>query len=492
MGSAKGRAVGPLNLVAYGLGDLYGSGSFVLISLLFIFFLTDVVGLPASTAGLVVMVGKGWDALSDPLMGYISDRTRTRLGRRRIFFVVGVVPIAVSFFLLWLPLGSVSNLYAFCYYSFAYVLFSSVFTMVMVPYSALNAEMSRDYYTRTRLTGARLICGGVAALLVGVLPKLIIEAVGDPQQGHAVMGLVFGLLFALPWLLVTLGTWEEDLGQKQVAPSSFVDFFANLRTIFVNRSFRIHLGLYIGAYSALDVLMALALYYLTYYFERKDLFPICLGAMLATQLLSLIAYVGIANRFGKAVAYVLGLSVWAVAMIFGLFLSRGSSTAHIVGVFVIAGAGMSAGAMIPWAILPSVIDVDELITSEQRAGVYAGAMTLMRKLAQAGVLLLVGYGLERIGYVANVPQSPQTLQQMKWMFFLLPVCGIGLGIAFALRFRVTPTTHRVLTQELERLRAGGQKTDVDPQTRDVCELLTGLPYERLYGSGTMPPRRGDP
>ena len=114
-GAPRSEKIGFWRKLGYGVGDIYGGGSFMLISLLFIFFLTDVVGLSALRAGQVAMIGKIWDAISDPLMGYLSDRTRTRYGRRRIFFLLGIVPITVSFSLLWLPVQFDNSLFTFLY-----------------------------------------------------------------------------------------------------------------------------------------------------------------------------------------------------------------------------------------------------------------------------------------------------------------------------------------------------------------------------------------
>jgi oligogalacturonide transporter len=481
LNTLSNRPVKWKTIVAYGVGDLYGGGSFVLVSLLFVFFLTDVIGLSPVWAGLVVMLGKGWDALSDPLMGYLSDQTRTRFGRRRVFFLAGVIPVGVTFSLLWFPLSWSSQVWTLLYFTLAYVAFSTVFTMVMVPYAALNAEITRDYRMRTCLSGARMICSGLGSLLVSTLPQYIIGSFDDLRQGYWVMGMVFGLIFALPWLVVFWGTWEVTELQESKR-SSLWGFFRDMKSIFRNGSFRIHLGMYVCAYSALDVVMATALYVMTYYFQRQELFPICVGAMLLTQLLSLLFYVFVANRYGKGMAYMIGLSIWALAMLVGLNVDAEARDAVVVALFVLTGLGMSAGMMVPWAVLPSVTDVDELITGQQRAGVYAGSMTFLRKMIQALVLLGVGFTLDSVGYVANQVQSPETLQSLKLFFYVAPLSFVVVGLLVATRFRITPKTHRILTLEIERLRAGGDMAKVDGPTRRVCETLTGLPYDRLYGA----------
>jgi oligogalacturonide transporter len=486
------RPVRWYNLVAYGTGDLFGGGSFVLVSLLFLFFLTDVIGLPPGAAGLVVMLGKIWDALFDPVMGYLTDHTRSRFGRRRVYFLFGCVPVALAFASLWLPvrLGEPlagAALYAtFAYFVLAYVVFSTVFTMVMVPYSAINAEMSQDNATRTRLTAARMIGSGTGTMLAGVLPKLVVSQFEDPKVGFVVMGIAFGLFFAAPWPFVFAGTFEATApatarplaGTTHKAP--LADFFGGLVSLAVNRSFRVHIAMYVAAYSAFDIMLAVALYYVTHYLHRAASFPLFLGALLCAQLVSIGVYVVIANRFGKGPAFILGLSVWALAMVLSFMLPSEAPSTWVAAMFVFAGLGTSAGAMIPWAILPSVTDIDELITGQQRAGTYAGAMIFIRKLVQAGVLFALGLVLQAVGYTPGATQSPTTVQGLRVVFCLLPLVFIALGIGAALFFKVTPRTHALLTDELARLRQGGSKTDVAPKTRSACEVLTGLPYERLY------------
>jgi oligogalacturonide transporter len=129
-------------------------------------------------------------------------------------------------------------------------------------------------------------------------------------------------------------------------------------------------------------------------------------------------------------------------------------------------------------ILPFVIDVDELISGKQRSGVYAGAMTLLRKLVQGALALpAIGFMLQGIGFVPNAQQSPDTLARFFAFFIGVPGTLILLGILAATRFRITPKTHAVLEAELVRLRAGGDPALVAPETRRVCELLSGRPYD---------------
>ncbi len=466
------------NLLSYGVGDIFGGGSFVVINLLFIYFLTDVAKLNPALAGLVVLAGKAWDAISDPIMGYISDTTKSRFGRRRIFFLLGMVPIILSFIAMWLPVSFESQMVKFIYYALAYIFFSTAFTMVMIPYSALNAEMSREYKERTRLSGARLIFSQISSLISGTVPKMIIDTFPDKGEGFLVMSIIFTVFFALPWIIVFFGTWE--LPDVQIENKSLSDFFKNLLVIWTNKSFRVHIGLYICAYSALDLIMAMFIYYLTYYIQKPHIFTMCLGAMLVTQVLFLPVYVFIANKKGKGFAYRVGVSIWAIALVSTLLFDSSTPLQYIVALSVLMGAGMSAGTMIPWAILPSVTDVGELITGKQQAGVYAGAMTFIRKLVQAIVLAVFGGVLGAIGYKAGVVQSPETLERLRLLFALLPPSLMVCGILISLKFKITPVTHPIIIQEINRLKMGGSKAEVEQRVKDICETLTGHKYEKLF------------
>ncbi|MCG8571892.1 MAG: MFS transporter [Spirochaetes bacterium] len=469
-------------IIAYGSGDLYGGGSFILIGMLYMFFLTEVAGLPPALAGLVFAIGKVWDAFSDPLMGYISDHTKSSFGRRRIYFLIGIIPIPISFILLWLPVHFQHNITLFIYYSLAYVLFNTVFTMMMVPYAALNAELTHDFKIRTRLSGARMIFSQISALLGGTIPKMIIHHYSDnPHKGHMMMAIGFGFLYALPWLFVFFSTWELPVEIRANGRHSFKKVVTNFTSILKNKSFRIHIGMYICAYSAMDILMALFAYYLTYYLQMPEKFSLAMGAMLFTQVLMLTIYVYISNRKGKGFTYILGLTIWGCGMILSLFLNSSSSPFLLIFNCILIGAGLSAGVMIPWAILPSVTDVDELITTKKRAGVYSGAMTLIRKLVQGVIAMpFVGVILQLIGYQQGQEQSLTTLRGLKFFFMSGPLIMIGLGIFCAFFFKIKPKNHQVMIDEITRLKNGGLRSEVTSETKAVCEQLTGIPYEKLY------------
>ncbi|MDZ7794865.1 MAG: MFS transporter [Spirochaetia bacterium] len=487
------REVNFRNLLAYGSGDIYGGGSFLLISMFFLFYLTNVVGLSPAVSGIIIGLGSIWDGLSDPMMGYISDNTRTRLGRRRVFFLIGIIPIAVSFILMWLPMRFDNSAMTAVYFGFAYILFKTVFTMVMVPYAALNAEMTPDYKIRTRLSGARIIFSQFSALLAATIPALIIKAFQPIEKGYVVMAVIFGIFYAAPWILVFLGTWEDSDLNEAKDPKAIKQVFSEFLTLRKNKTFLYHILMYLFAYTAMDGLMNLFKFYLELNLQKGHLFSLAMGSLMGTQILMMSVYVYISNKKGKGFSYRMGFILWAIGMGAAFFLTEDSSTLLLVLTSILLGTGVSAAIMIPWAILPSVIDVDELITTKQRAGTYSGSMTLVRKIAQGITIAGIGAMLSLIGFVSpeivvvnGIPkavaqvQSPETLANLKLLFFATPVVFLITGFLVSLKFKITPETHKILTDEIARLKAGGSKADVSPETKAVCEELTGSKYEKLY------------
>ncbi|MBN2875663.1 MAG: MFS transporter [Spirochaetales bacterium] len=541
------------NCIAYGLGDLYGGGAFLLVSTFTMYYLVAIVGMSPLLAGLIPGLGKIWDAVSDPLMGYISDRTKSRFGRRRVWFLVGIVPIFLSMVLIWVPVRASTDFGLFTYYFFAYIFFYTVTTMVLVPYGALSAEMAFSFKDRNKLTGFRMFFSMLAALVAGTMPQLIINAFDDPRTGHLVMGLVFGALFAAPWIVVYLGTWESEADKSSSTSTARDGFVRNFASIFRNRSFRIHIAMYIFAYATMDVLMGWLKFYLADYLGKPGFLMVAMAAILIPQIAALPVYIAIANKKGHAFAYRVGLSIMLVAMAAMYFHTPTTPTVLLVLNCVLAGIGQSAAVLVPFQLLPFVVDVDELLTGQKRAGTYTGAMTLIRKLIQGALVLpLLGAVLAAIGYLGPVParlepvelatvivprassatpadraalerayvdggdgllaldsalddedaravrraldaagykgsgatratvavaQPTGTAGKIRALFALLPILLLALGVAVSTRLRLDPANHRVLLSELERLRAGGDRSAVDEQTRSVCETLSGVPYD---------------
>lgn len=464
--------------IGYGAGDMYAGGAFLLIGLLFLNYLTDIVGLSGTVASLVFLIGKLWDAISDPLMGYISDHTKHRMGRRRLYFALGIIPIFLSFSLLWFNINAPDFVQAI-YYTFAYIFFTTTFTMVMVPYNGLLPNMITDYKQRTSFNMYRMIFSSFSAILSGVLPMLIINNASSPEQGYMLMGLLFGVIYAVPWIFVLKSTWENPIEIKKDNHSNpFIIIYKQLKSAFSNRSFRQHASFYISSQTAADFLITLFIYYLTYVLFREGEFSFVLGTLLVVQLLSMPFHNYISQKYNKRTPFILGLSIWSIGLILTLFVSKDSPSFLIYVVAGLSGIGGSAAIFVPWSILPEISDVDEIITGERREGIYAGMSTLLRKTAQAISVALIGVYLDIIHYVPNTVQTDFARNGIKYIFMFGPLLFIVLAIIFVLRYPMTEEKHSILMNEIVS-RKINKIVSTDSKVISICEELTGLKYDSL-------------
>lgn len=458
----------------YGAGDIFGGGALMLIGFFYLFFMTEVAGLKPGLAGLVLLIGKAWDAISDPLMGWISDRTRSRFGRRRVYFLAGIVPILVSFALLWLVPPFSSQAGIFLFFLCANILFNSVITMVMIPYNALIPELTGDYKERGSLTGFRMVFSNIASLAAAALPMLIVDVYADPTTGYLAMGLTFGAIFALPFIGVFLVSFERG-GQPE---KTRFNLWGDMIQALANRTFRHLIGVYLPTFLAVDVISAVMVYYLTYVLGRggsMDL-SIVLGLLLFSQTVFLPAYVKVAARWSKQASYLVGALIWIVLMPVLFFLGLETPFAVVLILAVLIGAGTAGAGFSPWAMFPDVLDVDELATGKRRQGIYSGVMTFLRKVSSALALAVVGWMIDLSGYAQDLPETASQpasfIYMVRFLVAFFPVLLLLVGIYFSRRYGLTPERQAEIRSILEA-RKEEEPVDLSGKAGELAGLLFG-------------------
>jgi oligogalacturonide transporter len=474
-------------IISYASGDIFGGGAFALVGLLFLRFLTDSALISAGIAGTMLLIGKIWDAIIDPYIGHFTDVSNSKLGRRRIFFLAGIFHISAAFALLWLPLNTAMWIKAI-YYTLAYMLFATSFSMTMVPYHALLADMSKNYNERNKLIGTRTIVSNLSTLIAGVVPLLIVNAFADRQIGWFVMGISFGIFYALPWIIVFMGTKEEPypILANENNSNPLVIFLRNSKIVLKNRSYMLLLGLYIFGYTAIDAFTAINIYYIADYLNIPNSYTILIGIFIISQILFVPVYIKIANTFGKKYSHLIGAGIWGITLILLLFVQPGTSPIVMYIASFFMGAGASGVAFSPWGMLPETTDVEELISTKRREGVYSGFMTFIRQLSQAIALFLTGIYLDLIGYrvpeIANqiVLQSNQTLNGIKLFYSLAPLLLLIISILFTIKYPIDHKAYYLMQEEINRLKNNNSKNSVLQETKETLEKITGQKYENLY------------
>jgi len=467
--------------IGFGMGDIYGGGAMVIIGMYYLYFLTDVLKINPALAGIVIFLSKAWDAVSDPLMGIISDRTRTKYGRRRPYFLAGIGLIFLSFLLLWYPVDFEPESYRFMFATFAYLFFSTVITMVMIPYNALASELTLDYNERTSLTSIRMFFSMFSSILCAVLPLEIIKMFKDIKTGHIVMASSFGLLFALPFIATFLTTREKKEFQQSSSNFSFKESFI---APFKNRSFRMVLCMYLFAFLAMDVIMTIVIYFMTYYLEKGNQTNYVLGTLLIVQIFVIPIYSALGKKLGKQKAFLIATILWLVAMLSSLLITPSMPS---YAIYVFAGiAGVATGGVIVmiYSIFADIPDIDELESGLRREGIFSGLFTFMRKMSSALAAFIISNTIAAAGYKPPVEQmvngAVQTIQQpqsaefilaLRLIFAVLPIALLILCLWASLKYPLTQNLHERLRKILQAQRNNQISQELMQEKLEIQRIL---------------------
>jgi len=474
---AKSEKLTTWQKIGYGLGDIYGGGSGVVISFYYLIFLTDVVRISPALAGTVILISKIYDSITDPLEGIIADRTRTKLGRRRPYLMAGIPLVFLSFFALFYPYSMESETTRFISVMLSYLFFSTVVSIVMLNYNALHSEITLDYHERSSLSSIRIFFSTVASIAAALLPLEIVKIFPDIHQGYIVMGLAFGAFFALPFLATISAVKERPEFQKPPEPFDWKVAFIEP---FKNRTFVYTLAMYLFAFVAIDTVSTIVAYFVKYYLQRSGEVSFVNGALLIAQVVSLPLYIAYSKRTSKSKSYILGLVIWVVAMLFSFLLSPDNATFWVYVFASVVGLGTGGIVVMIYAIFPDIPDVDELASGERREGIYAALVTFIRKFSSALAIFAVSNVIGWAGYVPPVqetidgatklieqPQSDTFLLVLRLIFMLLPIVLLVFALFFAARFPLTPALHNRLNAYLAAVRKGEEPEEGGNELKEI-------------------------
>ena len=421
-------------------------------------FYTDVVGLNIAVLGTLLFGVRIFDAVTDPLFGYLSDRTRTSFGRRRPYIAVGSLLIALSMFMLFSPPKAASGYAALWFGVSIYTLFL-FWTAVAVPYESLGPEITFDYNERTSLFGMRdglLIAG---TLVAASSPALVQWAFGLPDNAEGERSKYFWIAVIYTPLLIGTCWWcaittkEKFINQNR----SSRGLTTGLRELGHNRPFRILLLSYTISAIGNNLPATLILYYVEYVL-LSDLAELFLLLYFVTGILFLPGWIKVSHRFGKKNAWLASIVLNTGAFIWVFFLGPGDVALYAVLV-VISGIGLGATLALPSAIQADVIDYDELLSGERREGQYIGLWSISKKFAAAVGVGAGLYILGLAGYTPNVEQSSTVVFTLRVLYALVPsVCNL-IAFGIALSYPISRGIHNDIRQAISRRQDGQQVAD---------------------------------
>lgn len=429
--------------IGYGFGQLGITAFEVFIRIQLLIFYTDVVGLSPKLAGLALGLAVFWDAITDPLMGWISDRTPQSWGRRRVFFIPGALGAAVFLVALLSPPLSLSETQKFFYLLVTYLGLNTFSTVFAIPHGALAAEMTRDQRERLEIYGWRLALGNLGAILAATLP--IISIALWNQVNFQILGAILGGAVFVSALLSFVST--RQLRTRPVAQSTSA---FSLRVVLDNKPFLGLLSCYLICTIGVAINSVFALYYYKYRLNFSEAqTQTIIAVFIVVFTLSIPLWVLASRFFSKKSAVVLGVSLLGISgsIVYPLFAPGSLSGPLIYGVF--AGV-LIASIVLLDALLADVIDYDELKSKQQRAGIYFGIWKLAEKSTRALAIFLSGSLLTAIGFIPNEQQLPEVSQRMAWIFGPGVNVFFLMGAAIAVKMRYSDSKHQQVLRLLNQ------------------------------------------
>ncbi|EAZ89452.1 MFS transporter [Crocosphaera chwakensis] len=440
--------------LAYGIGELSGSLPSNILVFFFLFFLTDIAGLKPGLAGIIVMIGKIWDAINDPLIGWLSDRTRSRFGRRYPWMILGAIPLGLSCVLLWTISPSNNQTFQIIYYTIIALVFYTAFTAVLLPYSALSAELTQDYNDRTNLISFRSAFSIGGSIFALILAELIFSSVNNEQKQYLILGLMAGLISIFAIFISILGTYKRYHQVQEDYPnyrrSSSLSVKEKLRLIVTNFPFICVMIIYLCSWLSVQTIAAILPYFVINCMELTEEHFTRMAIMVqGTALLMMMVWSHLSHRLGKKIIYLMGIPFTIVAEL-GLFLLQPGQVTLMYIIAVMAGIGIATAYIVPWSMLPDVVDLDQLKTGERREGIFFALVVQLQKIGIAVALLMVGKILDSAGYIpGSTGQQPDTaLWAIRMIIGPLPITLLFISFMFAYLYPITKEIHQDIVSKI--------------------------------------------
>lgn len=437
---------------SFAAGDLYSGGAQTLISTVYLVFLV-INGLSPTLAASIVMIAKIWDAITDPLMGLITDNTRTKWGRRKPYLFIGAIMIIFSFAILFLPLYKLDGLgLKYLVYLVAFLFYSTVSTMINVPYLSLATEMTGNYYEKNKINALRLIFSMTSGALSAGIPIILIERL---QKGlirvdtfSLIMIIGFGLFYALPLTITAIKCQERLPIPKEKTKFSIKAFLKPLKL----KAFIYLMLMYLCAYSCMDLISANLVFFVDYGINVTSYSSFILLALMMVSYASMIPVHNklMTKDYSKPYLYRLGIPLYISGIVMLCLFPSGFNDYLVLPLAMIIGIGMSGCQLMPWFIFPDVIDVAELKFGARNTGSFSGFMTFIRKSTAAIAIGITGFVLDLTGFIRpetdpltgltqKFPQPLSAIWGLRMVIMVPVLIFITIALISSIKLKLSPS-----------------------------------------------------
>ncbi len=413
-----------------------------------LYFLTDVARLPPATVGWILGLTRLWDAVNDPLIGFLSDRIKSRLGRRRVLLVYGSIPLGLFFAMCWI-IPPLTEPWLAVYYTLIIVAFDTAFTIVHVGYNSLTPTMTYDYDERSSLNGYRMLFSLGGTLAAIIFATILADLMSSEAYRFAFIGITLGAIAIIPpWIVFAVSRQADRPGEISTMPLRQA-----LRTTWANRAFVMLTCMYLTCWTATSVIAALLVYFANYYLMVPEQANYFVLVAQGSAVLSVPLCVWMARRWDKPKAFMVGIGFWCVVLIAFFSLPQTAvATAYVCAFF--CGPGIATAAVIPWAMLPDVIEQEQHRTGERREGAYYALASFFQKLGTGLALWGIGLALSVSGYVTPGVEGQFPVQPQSALATIRLIIGPGtialllVSLPFAWRYPITRESHLRLVETM--------------------------------------------
>jgi GPH family glycoside/pentoside/hexuronide:cation symporter len=440
----------PLKLkLLFSTGDLSTSIPLAILMFFQLYFMTDVAGLRPDLAGWAVGIGKIWDAVNDPLMGLLSDRIRSRFGRRRVMLLYGAVPLGLTFMLMWI-VPPFSQIGLTAYYAVMFILFDTTFTIIHVSYNALTPELTSDYDERSTLNGYRMAFSITGTLGTIILATVMGWFIKDARLLFIILGVGLGLVSIIPPLVVFRVSKEYDRDHQPVSLSIKQAIAETLS----NRPFWMVMGIYLLSWTTASILAAVLIYFANYYLRVPEQANYLVLVAEGSAILFIPFWVWVAHKLDKRRAYLLGSVTW-IFVLLGISAIRADQVILAYLLAALSGSGIATAYVLPWAMVPDIIELDEAKTGERREGSYYAFASFFQKLATGLAVWGMGQALALTGYITPTLNEALPVQPVAAVNAIrifagpVPAVLLFLSLFFALKYNITRESHQALVEQLQ-------------------------------------------
>jgi len=491
------------NILGYASINFLGSGAQGLMSGWLLFFYTAVCGINPIKAASILGIARLIDTVGNPILGFISDSLGQtsfgkKFGRRKPIIALGILGVSISFPCLWLSDKS------FIYYFIVNVIYEISYTLIFVPGTTLPAEMTQNAAEKAKLIGGKQYCGTIANFISGLITAYIFTAYGKTSaHSFLYIGIVWGIINTLALLFFIFNVYERDpkTVSYEDAASSLTEVFKklviDLFSCIRNRAFRLHSTMWFLGCVYKQLAGGVLTFFAVYVLSLNTVNVSAVNSISSgISLVAVFIYIIIAYKIGGPKTYKIGtVIIFATLLgyVYLIFTGHNSMTLILFTIFSIVNIiGKAAVDYVPTYQMGFIADIDEAITLKRREGIYNGINGLFGKLATSIESFILGIGLSAFGFIATsakakkLPAQPASaITGISVVTIVFPIVLLLIAWVAASRFKLTKETHKLLVDEVERIKAGGSMSDVTPEAKAAVEALTGWKYEQCFGHNNV-------